>query len=832
MSTRRDFLQRAALFAGGAVLTDSLMATLQAASAIEADQGSSYLDAEHVVILMQENRSFDHSYGHLRGVRGFNDPRGVTLPDQKPVWLQSNAAGETYAPFRLDIRETKITWLGSLPHGWPDQSGARNHGNQDGWLEHKKSGRKECAGMPLTLGYYQREDLPFYYALADAFTICDQYFCSSLTGTTPNRLYLWTGTVREEQNDRCKANVFNSDVDYGVEAKWTTFPERLEDAGISWKIYQNELSIASGLSSEDADWVANFTDNPIEWFEQYNVGYHATHRAYLDQIAPALPGEIAAMEKELATLAPNSSEAARVRKLLRQKKWFLAQHEKFSPEAAKQLSARSRALHAKAFSTNAADPHYREVATYRYQDGNEQREMKIPKGDVLHQFRQDVKQGQLPAVSWIVSPENFSDHAGAPWYGAWYLAEVMKILTENPEVWKKTIFILTYDENDGYFDHVAPFVAPDPKRPETGKTSPGAEGSVEYAQPGTTTQPGPIGMGFRVPFVVASPWSRGGYVNSQVFDHTSVLQLLEKILSHRTKREIREKNISPWRRAVCGDLSSVFRPSHGEAQQPLPSPPREEVFAKIHRAQFKKMPAGFRRLGAEDLAQFEKDRFSAEWMPRQEPGVRPATALPYELYASGALTSDGKGFAIRMEAKKDAFGVAASGSGFHVYTPKSYRGDATLRSRAYAVAAGETVADVWDLAGFADGGYDLRICGPNGFLRSFTGDLRDPQLEIEVRYARGKGKQLSGNVELVLNNRGTSAQSIVVRDLAYGAKEQQLRLAAGAARTLLLHLEKSQRWYDLSVTVAGAARYRRHFAGRVENGKPSMSDPQMGRVNA
>ena len=314
MPSRREFLQRAALFAGGPALAESLFASVQKAAAIDPAAGSTYLDAEHIVVLMQENRSFDHSFGRLRGVRGFNDPRAVTLPDQNPVWLQSNAAGETFTPFRLNIKETKSTWLGSLPHAWPDQTDARNDGNHDGWLEHKPSSRKECAGMPLTLGYYDREDIPFYYALADAFTVCDQHFCSSLTGTTANRLYLWTGTMREEQHDRGKANIHNSDVDYGSEAKWTTFPERLEEAGIDWRVYQNELSIASGLSSADDDWLANFTDNPLEWFEQFHVGFLPTHRAYLEKIAPSLPAEIEQMEKEAAALPAGAPEAARIRK--------------------------------------------------------------------------------------------------------------------------------------------------------------------------------------------------------------------------------------------------------------------------------------------------------------------------------------------------------------------------------------------------------------------------------------------------------------------------------------------------------------------------------------
>ena len=150
MSTRRDFFRHTAAFAAGAKTLGALLASIERASAIDPPEGSSFLDAEHVVILMQENRSFDHAFGTLRGVRGFNDPRAVTLPDGKPVWLQTNAAGETYAPFRMDFKRTKATWLGSLPHDWPDQTDARNHGNHDGWLEAKKSDREDCACLLYT----------------------------------------------------------------------------------------------------------------------------------------------------------------------------------------------------------------------------------------------------------------------------------------------------------------------------------------------------------------------------------------------------------------------------------------------------------------------------------------------------------------------------------------------------------------------------------------------------------------------------------------------------------------------------------------------------------
>ena len=267
-------------------------ASIQKALAINPANGSTYLDAEHIVFLMQENRSFDHTYGTLQGVRGFNDPRAIRQPNKNLVWLQTNKDGETYAPFRLDIKDTKITWMGSLPHSWTNQVDARNNGKYDKWLDVKQSGEKEYANMPLTMGYYTREDIPFYYALADAFTVCDQHFCSSLTGTTPNRLYFWTGTIREEQHENSKANVWNEDADYDTNVSWKTFPERLEENDISWKIYQNDIGVNGGFTDEEDAWMANFGDNPIEYFSQYNVKLSERYINYMQKQLVSLPKEI------------------------------------------------------------------------------------------------------------------------------------------------------------------------------------------------------------------------------------------------------------------------------------------------------------------------------------------------------------------------------------------------------------------------------------------------------------------------------------------------------------------------------------------------------------
>ncbi len=395
----------------------------------------------------------------------------MTLPDGNPVWVQADAAGKRHVPFRLDIKGTKTTWMGSLPHSWTDQVDAGNGGRHDRWLTAKRSGQKEYAAMPLTLGYHTREDLPFYYALADAFTVCDQHFCSSLTGTTPNRLYLWTGTIREKPNTNSPAMVRNEDVDYGRWANWTTFPERLEDHGVSWKIYQNELSLESGFVGEQDAWLSNFTDNPIEWFRQYHVQFAASHRQFLAKRVVTLSAELEAAKKGMAE--------AKVAELTSK----LRQAEKDAATWSKRISTnsvREKSLHAKAFDTNSGDPSYRSLSEITYRENNEQRKVAVPKGDILHQFRKDVHDGTLPTVSWIVAPERFSDHPGSAWYGAWYLAEVLNILTKDPAVWKKTVFILTYDENDGYFDHVPPFAPPKPNKPETGRVTKGIETDIEH----------------------------------------------------------------------------------------------------------------------------------------------------------------------------------------------------------------------------------------------------------------------------------------------------------------------------------------------------------------
>jgi phospholipase C len=418
----------------------------------------------------------------------------------------------------------------------------------------------------------------------------------------------------------------------------------------------------------------------------------------------------------------------------------------------------------------------------------------------------------------------------------------MDILTQNPEVWKKTIFVLAYDENDGDFDHVPPFVPP--HGPGTGLASAGIDTSVEYVtseqelrkkgMDEKDVRESPIGLGYRVPLIIASPWSRGGLACSEVFDHTSVLQFLEHYLSHKTGKSIVESNISEWRRTVCGDLTSVFRPYNGEKMRLPVFGDKDTFIESIHKAQFKQVPSGFKKLTAAEIAAINQDP-AAPHMARQEEGIRPACALPYELYVDGKPGSDRKFFEIKFTAGTELAGKQSAGVPFNVYAPGKYLSEdknayETVRTWAYAVKAGDSLTDKWPLASFENGSYHLRVYGPNGFYREFTGDENDPLVDVKCGYER-KGKAFTGNVSLQLDNLdSTHVYTVEIIDHAYKSGNHKKVLAAGAKSSIVLDLGKSYGWYDFSVRITGNRTFERRYAGHVENGKVTFSDPAMGRV--
>jgi phospholipase C len=179
---RRAFLQ----LLGAGALGASLPASIARALAIPANHRTGTIeDVEHIVVLMQENRSFDHYFGSLQGVRGFGDPRPAVLTTGNTVWYQPD--GDSYVlPFHPPAADLGLQFLQDLPHDWITTHQAWNLGQYDQWVPSKG---------PTSMAYLTREDIPFHYALADAFTICDAYHASLLGPTDPNRMHLWTGWV-------------------------------------------------------------------------------------------------------------------------------------------------------------------------------------------------------------------------------------------------------------------------------------------------------------------------------------------------------------------------------------------------------------------------------------------------------------------------------------------------------------------------------------------------------------------------------------------------------------------------------------------------------------
>ena len=852
LETRRDFLKKAILLSGATGLSYMIPESIQRAMAINPEKGSTYLDAEHIVILMQENRSFDHCFGTLKGVRGFNDPRAIRLPNKNLVWMQSNEKGETYSPFRFDIRNTKATWMGSTPHSRSSQLDAWNDGKYDNWLPSKGVRDKKYADIPLTMGYYTREDIPFYYAMADAFTVCDQNFCSAMTSTNPNRLFSWAGTVKEEQTRDARAIMRNLSNDRWGVLHFDTFPERLEENGISWKFYQNDIDCGGGFTGDERAWLSNFGCNPLEWFASYNVKFSSRYIKGLQNQVASLPPQIKELEDKIQSQTLTGNALATATAAVTKKKVALGNAIKdllaYTSNQFDKLSAKEKNLFLRAFTDNSKDPDYHNLTDLTYNDNGVERQLAIPKGDVLFQFRKDVESGKLPAVSWIAAAQNLSDHPSAPWYGSLYASEILSILTKNPEVWKKTIFIVNFDENDGYFDHILPFVAPDPLNVETGKCSPGIDSGLEYVRlenelrdgiPKREARGGPIGLGFRVPMLIASPWSRGGRVCSEVFDHTSVLQFLEVYSKEKLGKEVREKNISNWRRTITGNLTSVFKTYRGEGAPKINFLEKKPFLEKIYNAKFKKDALDFKKLAQDEIDSTNENPVSSSILPQQEKGIKSACALPYQIYADGKLSSDKEHLILTLSAKNEFFGKKSSGSPFNILFPGKYlankRSFENVGSRSYAVAAGNQLSETFPIRAFENGIYQLEVHGPNGFYRYLSGDAADPKLFIICEYDRPEKliNKATGNIELKIYN--NNPYEIEITDNAYKNKtlKKVLKPQAtvnGDGHTIILNLSKSFGWYDFTVSVNGFDGFKRRYAGHVETGNESFTDPFMGRL--
>ncbi|HEY8981075.1 MAG TPA: phospholipase C, phosphocholine-specific [Streptomyces sp.] len=664
---RRRFLQ----LAGATTAFTALSGSIERAAALPANHRTGSIeDVEHIVVLMQENRSFDHYFGKLRGVRGFGDPRPVvTRQDGKPVWYQSDGTKDIL-PFRPDHDDLGLAFVQDLPHGWNDGHAAFDGGKYDKWVPSKGS---------TTMAHLERGDIPFHYALADSFTICDAYHCSFIGSTDPNRYYLWTGYTGNDGKGGGPV-LGNDEAGYS----WTTYPERLEKAGVSWKIYQDQgdgLDKAGGWGWIQDAYRGNYGDNSLLYFTQYQN---------------AKPGD-ALYDKARTGTDAKAGES------------------------------------------------------------------------YFAQLKADVKAGTLPQISWIAAPEAFTEHPNWPAnYGAWYVSQVIDALTSNPEVWSKTALFITYDENDGFFDHVVP------PFPEQGRSTVEVGPDLFKGGDAAGHVAGPYGLGQRVPMIVVSPWSKGGYVCSETLDHTSVIRFMERRFG------VHEPNISPWRRAVCGDLTSAFDFSRKDTHAvPLPSTDRYKPLDDKRHPDYVPIPPAHPA------------------MPRQERGHRPTRPLKY----APSVDAKAEGGALTL-----TFASGAHAGGAFLVTT------AGVTPRSYTTGAGKKISDT-----FKGASYDLTVHGPAGFLRAFKGETAHAGPEVVARH-------VGDHVELTFTNRSKETVELRVTD-AYRSRTTTVRLRPKAVLKRVVETSKGHRWYDLTVTSHSSSTFLRRFAGHVENGRPGVSDP-------
>jgi len=398
-------------------------------------------DIEHVVILLQENRSFDHYFGSYRGVRGFSDP-SMAFQQPDPANTMNSPVGRLL-PFHLDTSTTNAACTHDITHDWVPQHQSWDNGAMDGFVTSRLPTNPNDA--VLSMGYYTRADIPYYYALADGFTICDNYFCSVMGPTDPNRLYSIAASLDPDGQNGGPVlqTIVTNRSDFYGRLTYTTMPEQLQARGISWKVYSSpDETVLGGILS----------DNVLSYFKNFQDPASVLHQ---NAFGPQFPVD----------------------------------------------------------------------------------------------FLGDLATGNLPQVSWLVGSVITSDHPPSPSiFGENILSLIFSALTANPALWAKTLLLVTYDENGGFFDHVPPVTAP-PGTPGEYVTAPAVPDPTAIGSPAIS---GPIGLGFRVPMLILSPFSRGGFVSSDLFDHTSVLRFLE------TRFGAEVPNLSAWRRAAVGDLTSAL----------------------------------------------------------------------------------------------------------------------------------------------------------------------------------------------------------------------------------------------------------------------------------
>lgn len=675
--TRRNLLQTAGIAAlVGATSAAGIGAARAQSPATAASKGrtGTIADLKHVVIVTQENRSFDHIFGTLAlaGARGFGDKQALTWQNGQTNFYEPNSRAEGYL----------------LPY-------------------HADTTKYNAQNTSSRMFYFEEQDVPFHHAIAKAWTVADHYHCSLNTSTDPNRIMLMTGT-NDPQGVLGGGPRINNNQNGQFLFQWQTYPEVLQNAGITWQAYVD--------NNKDTGWFGDYEDNLLRDFARFN---------------------------------PKNASAADL-------------------VAGQGLVARGNIT--SAYTTPPAN------------ENNDSSNLDY----VLREFIADCAAGTLPQVSWVTSPAAWSEHPNnAPDNGAVYTRRVIQAVHDNPELWDSTLIILNYDEPNGanrvgqggFFDHVLPAI------PEDGTPGEGAVGLNP-------------GFGGRVPLVMISPWTRGGYVCSEVFDHTSTIMLLEQWTTALGKPAIC-KYISDWRRTVSGDmLSAIDFTSFDNSFPDLPTA-----------ASLLAIPVKDKALPA-----VPQPPVGQQVMPTQDTSGQ-LKVRPLSFHQHAELVEDRAAGTVTAKMSFDG-GRPGKGASMLVF-PDKYLPQ-QLYGTPYTVSNTKPRTYTWD-ATQTGGQYAFSIYGPDRFVRSFAGEVLPTDQttggipRVEVALVRGPGA--SQHVEFTLHNDGSEALTYRLLGNDFLDRDQVLSVGAGASK--VMHWPTSAGYYDVIITATGVDGWKQRYAGRV-----------------
>ncbi|MFC4245206.1 alkaline phosphatase family protein [Gryllotalpicola reticulitermitis] len=633
-------------------------------------------DLKHIVIVMQENRSYDHYFGTLGlpGSRGFGDKQVLTWQNGQTNYYDPNSRSEGYLlPYRADT--TKYNAQNTSSRMW----------------------------------YFDEQDIPWHHALAKAYTVADHYFCALNTSTDPNRIMYWSGT-NDPQGVLGGGPRINNDQNGEFLFKWKTYPEVLEEAGVTWQMYVD--------NNVDTGWMGDFEDNLLRDFAAYAPGTASADLASRGNI-----------------VVPYTTPPAGV-------------------------------------ANDSSDLDY-----------------------VLREFISDCAAGTIPQVSYVTSPAAWSEHPNnAPSHGAMYCDRVIQAVHDNPELWDSTLIIINFDEpnganrigDGGFFDHVTP---PIPEVGTAGERAPGLW----------------PGYGGRIPLTMISPWTRGGWVVSEVFDHTSTIQLLEQWTTFLGKPAICP-NISAWRRSISGDMLSAIDFTQFDNSYPtLPS--RDSLNAAV--------------TADASLPAVPQPAVGAQALPTQTTnGPLNLRPLPYQAHgvlvedrATGSVTvnlsySGGKaGKAVSLIGLADKYLPSLTGA-----EPLGLGQDGLPMTVNNQKASSYT----WD-ATQTDGKYALSFYGPDHFVRSFAGQLVLPtEHDAKIPLATAelvKGKSGNGSVVFTLSATGTRTVRFELKANDFLGRDTVIEVDGGKKKTFTWPTEAG--YYDVIITADTGTGWTQRYAGRV-----------------